>query len=159
MIISTLCLWVCRLFPTHSHTSLSLSSHMSVSLYLSLSQAEEMINEIRSAFKEALDQLSWMDAQTRQAAKDKVPHTGRQTGTHMSKETLTHRPVCLSLVRQMPSTTWLASLNSSWTPKSWTMSMMGWVTAVNHQAGETDRQEKGRERQSKRETGRGDASE
>lgn len=41
--------------------------------FLSLSfQAEEMINEIRSAFKEALDRLSWMDDQTRQAAKDKV---------------------------------------------------------------------------------------
>ncbi|KAM7398723.1 hypothetical protein PAMP_018040 [Pampus punctatissimus] len=34
--------------------------------------AEEMINEIRSAFKEALDQLSWMDDQTRQAAKNKA---------------------------------------------------------------------------------------
>ncbi|KAF0030986.1 hypothetical protein F2P81_017717 [Scophthalmus maximus] len=34
--------------------------------------AEEMINEIRSAFKEALDRLSWMDDQTRQAAKDKA---------------------------------------------------------------------------------------
>ncbi|XP_063350408.1 endothelin-converting enzyme 2b isoform X1 [Pelmatolapia mariae] len=34
--------------------------------------AEKMINAIRSAFKEALDQLSWMDGQTRQAAKDKA---------------------------------------------------------------------------------------
>nr|XP_046246021.1 endothelin-converting enzyme 2b isoform X3 [Scatophagus argus] len=34
--------------------------------------AEEMINEIRSAFKEALDRLSWMDDQTRQAAKEKA---------------------------------------------------------------------------------------
>uniref|UniRef100_A0A3Q4B3X3 endothelin-converting enzyme 1 n=1 Tax=Mola mola TaxID=94237 RepID=A0A3Q4B3X3_MOLML len=34
--------------------------------------AEEMINEIRSAFKGALDRLSWMDEQTRQAAKDKA---------------------------------------------------------------------------------------
>uniref|UniRef100_A0A3P9ASU1 endothelin-converting enzyme 1 n=1 Tax=Maylandia zebra TaxID=106582 RepID=A0A3P9ASU1_9CICH len=34
--------------------------------------AEKMINAIRSAFKEALDQLSWMDDQTRQAAKDKA---------------------------------------------------------------------------------------
>ncbi|KAG7225926.1 hypothetical protein INR49_018527 [Caranx melampygus] len=33
--------------------------------------AEEMINEIRSAFKGALDRLSWMDDDTRQAAKDK----------------------------------------------------------------------------------------
>lgn len=31
-----------------------------------------MINEIRSAFKNALDDLNWMDEQTRQAAKDKV---------------------------------------------------------------------------------------
>lgn len=35
-------------------------------------QAEEMINEIRSEFKKSLDKLSWMDDQTRQAAKDKV---------------------------------------------------------------------------------------
>ncbi|XP_068601189.1 endothelin-converting enzyme 2b [Brachionichthys hirsutus] len=34
--------------------------------------AEQMINEIRSAFKESLDKLSWMDEQTRQAAKDKA---------------------------------------------------------------------------------------
>ncbi|CAL8363196.1 unnamed protein product [Merluccius merluccius] len=34
--------------------------------------AEQMINEIRSAFKESLDQLSWMDPDTRQAAKDKA---------------------------------------------------------------------------------------
>lgn len=31
-----------------------------------------MINEIRSAFKEALDRLGWMDETTRQAAKEKV---------------------------------------------------------------------------------------
>lgn len=35
-------------------------------------QAEGMISEIRTAFKDALDNLSWMDEQTRQAAKDKV---------------------------------------------------------------------------------------
>lgn len=35
-------------------------------------QAEGMINNIRTAFKDALDALSWMDKQTRQAAKDKV---------------------------------------------------------------------------------------
>lgn len=35
-------------------------------------QAEGMINEIRTAFKDALDNLRWMDEQTRQAAKDKV---------------------------------------------------------------------------------------
>lgn len=40
-----------------------------------IAQAEDMINEIRSAFKEALDQLSWMDKHTRQAAKDKVGGT------------------------------------------------------------------------------------
>ncbi|XP_036392017.1 endothelin-converting enzyme 2b isoform X2 [Megalops cyprinoides] len=34
--------------------------------------AEGMINEIRTAFKDALDKLSWMDRQTRQAAKDKA---------------------------------------------------------------------------------------
>ncbi|KAG5836976.1 hypothetical protein ANANG_G00234360 [Anguilla anguilla] len=34
--------------------------------------AEEMINEIRTAFKDALDKLKWMDGQTRQAAKDKA---------------------------------------------------------------------------------------
>lgn len=31
-----------------------------------------MIDEIRSAFKEALDRLGWMDGTTRQAAKEKV---------------------------------------------------------------------------------------
>lgn len=41
-------------------------------LQLSSHQAEEMINEIRSAFKYSLDRLSWMDDETRQAAKDKV---------------------------------------------------------------------------------------
>lgn len=46
-------------------------------LTLCLCQAEEMINEIRSAFKGALDRLSWMDEQTRRAAKDKVRQTGR----------------------------------------------------------------------------------
>ncbi|XDV31658.1 hypothetical protein PO909_002622, partial [Leuciscus waleckii] len=35
-------------------------------------KAEGMINEIRSAFKNALDDLNWMDEQTRQAAKDKA---------------------------------------------------------------------------------------
>ncbi|XP_045076594.1 endothelin-converting enzyme 2-like, partial [Coregonus clupeaformis] len=34
--------------------------------------AEGMINEIRTAFKDALDHLKWMDKQTRQAAKDKA---------------------------------------------------------------------------------------
>ncbi|CAL8352143.1 unnamed protein product [Lota lota] len=34
--------------------------------------AEQMINEIRTAFKESLDQLSWMDPDTREAAKDKA---------------------------------------------------------------------------------------
>ncbi|XP_073779420.1 endothelin-converting enzyme 2b isoform X5 [Danio rerio] len=34
--------------------------------------AEGMINEIRTAFKGALDDLKWMDEQTRQAAKDKA---------------------------------------------------------------------------------------
>uniref|UniRef100_A0A8C4D919 endothelin-converting enzyme 1 n=1 Tax=Dicentrarchus labrax TaxID=13489 RepID=A0A8C4D919_DICLA len=34
--------------------------------------AEEMINEIRTAFKDALDRLNWMDDHTRQAAKDKA---------------------------------------------------------------------------------------
>ncbi|XP_064418383.1 endothelin-converting enzyme 2 isoform X3 [Latimeria chalumnae] len=34
--------------------------------------AEEMINEIRVAFKEGLDELDWMDDQTRQAAKEKA---------------------------------------------------------------------------------------
>ncbi|XP_013888080.1 endothelin-converting enzyme 2, partial [Austrofundulus limnaeus] len=34
--------------------------------------AEEMINEIRSEFKQSLDRLSWMDDETRQAAKDKA---------------------------------------------------------------------------------------
>ena len=31
-----------------------------------------MINEIRTAFKDALDHIKWMDKQTRTAAKDKV---------------------------------------------------------------------------------------
>uniref|UniRef100_A0A3B3HNR1 endothelin-converting enzyme 1 n=1 Tax=Oryzias latipes TaxID=8090 RepID=A0A3B3HNR1_ORYLA len=39
---------------------------------LSKEIAEEMINEIRSAFKQALDRLSWMDEQTRKAAKEKA---------------------------------------------------------------------------------------
>lgn len=34
--------------------------------------AEEMINEIRTAFKQSLDHLHWMDSETRQAAKDKA---------------------------------------------------------------------------------------
>ncbi|XP_065816053.1 endothelin-converting enzyme 2b isoform X1 [Labrus bergylta] len=34
--------------------------------------AEGMINEIRSAFKESLDRLSWMDDHTKKAAKDKA---------------------------------------------------------------------------------------
>uniref|UniRef100_A0A672M9N3 endothelin-converting enzyme 1 n=1 Tax=Sinocyclocheilus grahami TaxID=75366 RepID=A0A672M9N3_SINGR len=34
--------------------------------------AEGMIDEIRTAFKDALDDLNWMDEQTRQAAKDKA---------------------------------------------------------------------------------------
>ncbi|CAB1347480.1 unnamed protein product, partial [Coregonus sp. 'balchen'] len=34
--------------------------------------AEGMINEIRTAFKDTLDHLKWMDKQTRQAAKDKA---------------------------------------------------------------------------------------
>ncbi|KAM8822169.1 LOW QUALITY PROTEIN: endothelin-converting enzyme 2b [Synchiropus picturatus] len=34
--------------------------------------AQEMIEEIRAAFKAALDRLSWMDQRTRQAAKDKA---------------------------------------------------------------------------------------
>lgn len=33
-----------------------------------------MIDEIRSAFKEALDRLGWMDGTTRQAAKEKVDY-------------------------------------------------------------------------------------
>lgn len=37
-----------------------------------------MINEIRSAFKHSLDRLSWMDDETRQAAKDKVPGLSQQ---------------------------------------------------------------------------------
>lgn len=36
-----------------------------------------MINEIRTAFKSALDDLNWMDEQTRQAAKDKVRENGK----------------------------------------------------------------------------------
>lgn len=35
-------------------------------------QVEGMINEIRTAFKDALDHIKWMDKQTRMAAKDKV---------------------------------------------------------------------------------------
>ncbi|XP_031159669.1 endothelin-converting enzyme 2b isoform X1 [Sander lucioperca] len=35
-------------------------------------KAEEMINGIRSAFKDALDRLSWMDSHTRKAAKEKA---------------------------------------------------------------------------------------
>jgi predicted metalloendopeptidase len=37
-------------------------------------QAEGMISEIRSAFEEALEELVWMDENTRQAAKEKVSH-------------------------------------------------------------------------------------
>lgn len=41
-----------------------------------------MINEIRSEFKEALERLSWMDDQTKQAAKEKVlPQVDRWTWT------------------------------------------------------------------------------
>uniref|UniRef100_A0A673YAE4 endothelin-converting enzyme 1 n=1 Tax=Salmo trutta TaxID=8032 RepID=A0A673YAE4_SALTR len=37
-----------------------------------VSLIEGMINEIRTAFKDALDHIKWMDKQTRMAAKDKV---------------------------------------------------------------------------------------
>lgn len=57
-----------------------------------------MINEIRSAFKTALDRLNWMDEQTRQAAKDKVcRQTGGQTGGGKRS-----KGCCLSLFRLMP---------------------------------------------------------
>ncbi len=41
-----------------------------------------MINEIRTAFKDALDDLNWMDEQTRQAAKDKVSERELQRQQH-----------------------------------------------------------------------------
>lgn len=50
-------------------------------------QAEKMINEIRAAFKESLDRLSWMDGDTRKAAKDKVP---QQAGAVCCSFTRTH---------------------------------------------------------------------
>lgn len=43
-----------------------------------------MINEIRTAFKEALDDLNWMDEQTRQAAKDKVRADESVTDSRMT---------------------------------------------------------------------------
>lgn len=59
-----------------------------------LPQAEEMINEIRSEFKDSLDNLRWMDDQTRQAAKDKVGWMNQNwltdTNTHTHTGTYTH---------------------------------------------------------------------
>lgn len=58
---------------------------MSANLILSFgTQAEEMINEIRTAFKDALDDLNWMDDQTRQAAKDKVRADESVTDSRMT---------------------------------------------------------------------------
>lgn len=39
---------------------------------VSVLQAESMVNEIKDAFKKNLPRLSWMDDETRQAARDKV---------------------------------------------------------------------------------------
>lgn len=38
---------------------------------VSVLQAESMVNEIKDAFKKNLPRLSWMDDETRQAARDK----------------------------------------------------------------------------------------
>ncbi len=43
-----------------------------------------MINEIRTAFKDALDDLNWMDEQTRQAAKDKVSESENYRDSSMT---------------------------------------------------------------------------
>lgn len=40
--------------------------------FVSVLQAESMVNEIKDAFKKNLPRLSWMDDETRQAARDKV---------------------------------------------------------------------------------------
>lgn len=45
-----------------------------------------MINEIRTAFKDALDDLNWMDEQTRQAAKDKVSESENYRDNSMTGE-------------------------------------------------------------------------
>ncbi len=68
-----------------------------------------MINEIRSAFKEALDRLNWMDDHTRQAAKDKVRkqmdrQVDRQVDSQVELKVLISCIFCLSLIRQMRST-------------------------------------------------------
>lgn len=52
-------------------------------------QAEGMINEIRSAFKNALDDLNWMDEQTRQAAKDKVRENEDDRDSSLTRITAT----------------------------------------------------------------------
>lgn len=62
-----------------------------------------MINEIRSAFKEALDRLGWMDDTTRQAAKEKVDQKLRQMDEQNSS--LGFVGILLSFHRQMQSMT------------------------------------------------------
>lgn len=57
-----------------------------LSVCLSVWQAEDMINQIRSAFKSSLDRLAWMDEQTRQAAKDKVSEQTDRLVTDSSQE-------------------------------------------------------------------------
>ncbi|XP_078103369.1 endothelin-converting enzyme 2b isoform X1 [Sander vitreus] len=61
-----------RLVSTAGKSSSPVSLSVSLSVCMCLSQAEEMINGIRSAFKDALDRLSWMDSHTRKAAKEKA---------------------------------------------------------------------------------------
>lgn len=68
--------------------------HLSFCLF----QAEEMINAIRSAFKEGLDRLSWMDDHTRQAAKEKVERqVDRQVHRQVDRQVLI--VLCLFILR------------------------------------------------------------
>uniref|UniRef100_A0A8C8IDG7 endothelin-converting enzyme 1 n=1 Tax=Oncorhynchus tshawytscha TaxID=74940 RepID=A0A8C8IDG7_ONCTS len=64
-------LFVKATFDKHSKKIVSL---IGVQLHLCLFKpvVEGMINEIRTAFKDALDHIKWMDKQTRMAAKDKA---------------------------------------------------------------------------------------
>lgn len=57
-----------------------------------------MINAIRSAFKEGLDRLSWMDDHTRQAAKEKVERqVDRQVHRQVDRQVLI--VLCLFILR------------------------------------------------------------
>lgn len=74
----------------------------------------------------------WTDRWT-----DKWTDSGTDRWTDRVKGAVWSNCFCLPLVRQMRSTTWSVSQNSSWTRKSWMTFMTGWV---HLQAGRAGRQ-------------------